>query len=298
MKKFLSILLACISCVAILFTVACDNTNPPAIPEGYTTVDTYNEKSTEQIYTDIMDYVAVNNTNFTANTVYDIDAIMSMMGTDIPVDVAMTDTIKIANGGFYEHAAMDLTCEMLPDINQSMTAEVWHVNNVAYINNPKNQGARKIKVNITWANLCASLGMDSEKIFNPVYDFTDQSFKNVKFYIDKNADDEVDVDPYFEMQIKGDNAEAFVQDKLDDLAGQIQNVKVSVSTIKYQFFITEEGGLDYIGIVYTMTVKGKINGVDVTYKYNFDGVLTFSNVGSTVVNAPSDASSYVDGYLQ
>jgi hypothetical protein len=298
MKKFLSILLACISCVAILFTVACDNTNPPATPEGYTTVDTYNEKSTEQIYTDIIAYVAENNTNFTTNVDYDIDATIEMMGTKIPVQIYLDEIVSISGDSYYNKATMTSVCEDFPGIIPDMWAEVWHVNDVAYINNPKNQGAQKIKVDITWDNLCTRLGIDNDKVFNPVHDFSDVSFENVKFYVDKNVEDTKDVDPYFELQIKGDKAQEFSQDRADQMAGTINDAKVTVSTIKYKFYLTENGGLDYIGINYKMNITGKVQGVDVKYTYDFDGEMKFSNVGSTVVSAPSDASSYVDGYLQ
>ncbi len=298
MKKIFSIIMACICCVAVLFTVACDSSSSsPSVPDGYKTVDTYNEKTTEQIYTDIMNTINEYNGNFTASTDYTIDVTMTMMDTQIPVEMEMGETIKVADGMFYEFTSLDMTCEQLPSINQTQYAEIWHIDNTAYINNPYNRGAQKVKVDVSWEGLCSKMGLDENAMLNPVYDFSDSSFDKVKFYIDENVEDDDVVAPYFELQIKGDKSAEYTKKNVEKLSNQIDDVSVKVSNIKYQFYMTEDASLDYVGIVYTMTIKGKIQGIAVTYKYEFNGALKFTDVGTTSVTGPLDPGSYVPGFL-
>ncbi len=294
MKKIFRVLLSCFCCVALLFSaVACST--PPQNPDGYKTVDTYNEKSTEQIYTDIMTYVNEHNNNFTAAVTYDIDINIEMTGVEIPATALMIDTIKVDDGAFYEYASMSLTCESAPNLNQYLFAELWFVDDVAYLNNPRNSGSQKIKVDTDWAEFCEEAGIDSNNVSNPIYDFSDSSFDKVKFYVDKNVEDSKVVDPYFELEISGTRAEEFAAKRISNLGNQIQNPVVKVSTVKYKFYITEEGNLDYVGIIYTLTLTGKIQGFDVSYEYNYDGILEFKDVGTTQVDPPADANDYDEG---
>lgn len=282
MKKWAKVLLGTLCAVSTLSMVACGDKGGDGgekTPEGYTKVENLNGKTAEQIYTDIMTVINDCKGNFTCTTTY--DATCNVMGMDVVMDIEVIDKIDGAN--LYEYSYVDTG-----DLGETRKLQVWYIeeeaedgtiSGTAYA---KENNGPLMSANMTWAEICASAGMDPDKIFSPLYDFTDYSFSDVSFFVDENVEDEVDVPSYFKLVIKGDAAEEFAN---NTMKVSLEGAKTKFSNIEYKFVLTEEGTFDHAEIYYTvkMTYQG------LTYNYVFDGDIVFSDIGTTVVTAPVTA---------
>ena len=276
MKKFAKVLLGTVCAVSMLSCAACGGGGGEKVPDGYKKVDDLNGKTAEQTYNDIMAVIESTKGNFTSTMTY--DATCSVAGMDIAMAIKVIDKIDGAN--LYEYSYVDTG-----DMGVKQTLQVWYIEEALEDGSLKATAYAKKdnspiqSANMTWAEICASAGMDPDKIFSPIYDFTGYSFSDVSFYVDEDLEDDVDVAPYFKLVIKGDKAEEFAN-KTMQVA--LEGAKTTFSNIEYKFVLTDAGEFDHAEIYYT--VKMKYEGME--YKYVFDGDIVFSDIGTTVVTAP------------
>lgn len=280
MKKWAKVVFGTVCAATMLSMGACGGKGGESVPDGYAKVEDLNGKTTEQIYNEIVATMETYKSNFTCTTTY--DATCEVMGMNVLMDITVIDKIDGAN--LYEYSYVDTG-----DLGETRKMQVWYVEEkaedgtitsataYAQLNNGYINSA-----NMTWAEICASAGMDPEKIFSPLYDFSGYSFSDVSFFVDENLEDEVDVPSYFKLVIKGDAAEEFANATMNVA---VEGAKVKFSNIEYKFVLTEEGTFDHAEIYYTVEMKYE----GYTYDYVFDGDIVFSDIGTTVVTAPVTA---------
>ena len=276
MKKFAKVLLGTVCAVSMLSCAACGGGGGEKVPDGYTKVDDLNGKTAEQTYNDIMAVIESTKGNFTSTMTY--DATCSVAGMDIAMAIKVIDKIDGAN--LYEYSYVDTG-----DMGVKQTLQVWYIEEAledgslkatAYA---KKDNSQIMSANMTWAEICASLNLPSDRIFNPIYDFSGYSFSDVSFYVDEDSDDETDLLSYFTLFIKGEAAVEFVKTKMDF---NVEGAKITASDIEYSFVLTDKGELDHIEIYCTVNMKYQ----GIAFEYVFDGDIVFSDIGTTVVTAP------------
>lgn len=298
MKKWTKALLATVCGVSMFAGVACGDKGGESIPEGYTKVETLNDKTTEQTYTEIMSMINENKTNFTSTIDFDSMVTATVQGQtmEIPLKVHCVDKIDGAN--LYETNHIDMSAM------GSMDMSVWYLETTveevttgtAYLD----INGQKTKCDATWGEICATVGLDEAKILNPLYDFSGVSFDDVKFFVDENTEDEEDVAPFFRLIMKGDDAEEYAKTMLsnmgvEDLTEQVMTIKYS--DIEYRFVLTDKGTFDHAEVYYTMTAKMTSEGFKLTYEYDMKGTITLTDLGTTVVTAPANPGSFQEGSL-
>jgi hypothetical protein len=107
-----------------------------------------------------------------------------MEGQSFTCNMTMTDIFSMDNGYFYEKTFVDAGEMAGMDLGE-LTTETWFIDDVAYINTVDTTGAtgnQKAKFSSTWDNLLAYLDLDSDSWFNPIYNFSDTAFEDVKFF--------------------------------------------------------------------------------------------------------------------
>ena len=297
MKKFGKLLLSAVCILSVLTCAACVKAGGDPAPEGYEKTQALNGKTTEQTYTEIMSKIQTNSTNFTSNINYNVDCLIKTSDVSVSMQMAMQVTDKVDGANLYERSYIDMGELMGEDLG-SMTTSVWYIETTtesgttgtAYLND----NGTKMKYSATWAQICQLAEMDSEDIFNPIYDFSNVSFDNISFYVDKNTQDETEYAPYFELMIGGNEAEAFVNKQLNNVGNVLEDASMSFSKIRYKFILNNQGAFDHAEVDYTTTMTAMVEGVKCTYEYTFDGEIYLTNLGTTNVTAPSDAKTYRD----
>ena len=247
----------------------------PEMPDGYTEVENFGGALAEQAYNDIMTALSGWNDNYTYTTKYDV--ICKIKDSESPIAIEYVD--KVDGENLYE-----CSCTKR-DSNNATTLQVWYIKEIQESGSPSATAyAQKnddevTSANVSWAEICASLNLPSDRIFNPIYDFSGYSFSDVSFYVDEDSDDETDLLSYFTLFIKGEAAVEFVKTMMDF---NVEGAKITASDIEYSFVLTDKGELDHIEIY--CTVNMKYQGIAV--EYVFDGDIVFSDIGTTVVTAP------------
>ncbi len=280
-SKILTVVLALTMAFAFCL-VGCDEKAPES---NYNQVDTLNDKTTAEIYSDIMDTIDAYDNNFTTNVNYDIPCSVSVSGTSLSMTLKMYDTFMMAGNNFYEKIYVDAG-EIMGESLGTMTNEVWFVDNVAYMDVRGEIAPQTIKAKYT-ATLEAiayHAGMDMDELLNPVYDFSQSDFENVVFNISKT--DATDV--YFEIILDGTKAQEFAQ-KVSS-KNLPTGSTLEYGKINYKFIIDDTGALDHIDISF----KVKMTSPDATYDYTYNGEITFTDIGTTVVSAPANPDEFTD----
>ena len=285
MKKF-SKLLTIVLAITMLFTVClvgCSEDKPPE--SNYNQVDTLNDKTTAQIYSDIMNTIDAYENNFTSTVNYDIPCSVSVSGASLTMNLKMYDTFKMAGDNFYEKIFVDAG-EIMGESLGTITNEVWFVNNVAYIDmrDEITPQTIKAKYSATLQEIAIRAELDMDELLNPVYDFSQSDFDDVVFNINKT--DATDI--YFEIVMDGAKAQAFAQKVASK--NLPTDATLEYGKINYKFIIDETGALDHIDISF----KVKMTTPDATYNYTYNGEITFTDIGTTQVSAPTDADAFTD----
>ena len=288
MKKLIKLMsILCALLMLLSFgLVGCSDGDEESDEPSYKKKATLNNMTAEEVYNDILETIDLNAGNFTSTTDYKIKCKMSMQGQSYTIDVKMTDIFKMDDGYFYEEMYVDAG-EMAGQDLGEMTTETWFIDDVAYISSVDTTGAygtQKAKFSSTWANILAYLGLEEDSWFNPIYDFSDTAFEDVKFFI--NEEDKNDV--YFDIILDGEEASAFANKLLEKQGNS--GIVLAIDEIQYRFLLNKDGELDHIEIDFVANASS--GGMDI--KYTYDGTIKFSNVGTTEVSEPADASDYLD----
>lgn len=280
-SKILTVVLALTMAFAFCL-VGCDEKAPES---NYNQVDTLNDKTTAQIYSDIMDTIDAYDNNFTTNVNYDIPCSVSVSGASLSMTLKMYDTFMMAGNNFYEKIYVDAG-EIMGESLGTMTNEVWFVDNVAYIDVRGEIAPQtlKAKYSSTIEDIAIRANLDMDELLNPVYDFSQSDFEDVVFNISKT--DATDV--YFEIILDGTKAQEFAQ-KVSS-KNLPTGATLEYGKINYKFIIDETGALDHIDISF----KVKMTSPDATYDYTYNGEITFTDIGTTVVSAPANPDEFTD----
>ena len=280
-SKILTVVLALTMAFAFCL-VGCDEKAPES---NYNQVDTLNDKTTAQIYSDIMDTIDAYDNNFTTNVNYDIPCSVSVSGASLSMTLKMYDTFMMAGNNFYEKIYVDAG-EIMGESLGTMTNEVWFVDNVAYVDMRGEIAPQtlKAKYSSTIEDIAIRANLDMDELLNPVYDFSQSDFEDVVFNISKT--DATDV--YFEIILDGTKAQEFAQ-KVSSKNLPIGST-LEYGKINYKFIIDETGALDHIDISFNV----KMTSPDATYDYTYNGEITFTDIGTTVVSAPANPDEFTD----
>lgn len=287
MKKLIKLMsLLCALLMIVSFgLVGCKNSKDDDDEPSYKKKDTLNGMTVEEVYNDIMDTIDTYQDNFTSVTNYKIKCKTNVGGQSLTMNMTMTDTFSMQDGNFYEKTFIDAGEIMGEDLGE-ITNEVWYVGDTAYLNqiDTVNGNNQKMRYNSSWEYLLEFLDLEQESIFNPIYDFSNTAFDEVKFYI--NSEDSDDV--YFDIILDGEEASNFAMKLFEKQNNGASNFEID--EIQYRFILNEDGELDHIEIDFVADVEAD----SMTMKYTYDGTIEFSNIGTTEVTAPADANDYLD----
>ena len=262
--------------------------NKPA-PSTHNFVEDLNGKTVAQVYDDIIATVDSYGSNLTATINYNIPCKITAKanGQSETVNYSITTTSVLKRNGNSFHEKVFMQQNGVEGIIPSQTklTESYFVDNVAYIN----QNGSKNKLAGSLDQFAQYLKLDMDTVMNPIYDFSDTAFNDIKFAINKTNDSDI----YFEVVLDGEEAEEFAN-KLAIGTNPTTGATLKLSKIKYRFIITKEGVLDHIDIDYKITMNMAVSGVSTVSELTFDGDITFTDVGTTTISAPEDADTYSD----
>ncbi len=218
----------------------------------------------EKLYQNIVKELSgIENVTITAKQ--DIVMTMTVNGQNVPVqNVEQVVVQKYDKKNF----------SMVATNNANASVDCQYVDGVVY--NVQITDGTKIKYEATEEELMGLVGVDADapKILN----IPTEWFKSSELRQEENGSRY-----YIEFVLNGDDYEAL----FSNLA-LLESVK-EVSDVTHKVYVTAEGKID--SVVSTATVIMVMDGADVTMEVC--SVSTYGDVGSTVVEAPADADSYV-----
>lgn len=270
-----------------------DSTNTPSAPQ-YNQVQTLNDKTTAEVYSEVIAQVDSYQENFTGIMNYDIAVIMNMQGQTFNMDMKLYDTLMVAGEEFYEDILIDMGSMAIMGQTMDMgevIEKAWLVDDYAYLYTQSNVmgdiETTKYKYGATFEALLEVLEKDVADFYNPIYDFTDVAFEDVKFCVNKQNSNDV----FFEMVLTGEEASDFANQNLSDLN---INGNMTIGDISYKFILDGQGNFSHVEIEYDVDMTALLDsqGTTATYDYHFVGEIRFSDIGTTVVTAPADADTY------
>lgn len=278
MKRTMKTMLGCIGMAAMFAFSGCGG------EEGdYSQTETLNDKTPQQTYEAIMTQIESQKTNFTSTIDYKIVIDMSYDGEKASVEMNMNTLTKMDGNDFLSSSNVEGG-----ELFGTMAQNVAYVDGVAYIDVTATGDfgmtplakLGKVKYTASIEQICSLANIEQDEMFNPIYDFADTAFEDVKFYVGED-------DSYFQLLLTGDDAAAYFEKifgTMNIAAG------ITIPQIEYNFMLDKDGNFDYakIGFELDMEVEG------VSMKYEFDGIIRFTDVGTTVVTAPEGGEEYKD----
>lgn len=218
----------------------------------------------EKLYENIVKELS-NVDNVTITAEQDIAMNMTVNGQSVPVQtMKQVVTQKYDKGNF----------SMVTTNNLAATLNCQYVDGVVY--NVQITDGAKIKYAATEKELAALAGIDvnAAKIMNIPADW----FKNCELKADEDGNGY-----YIEFVLNGEEYK-----QLFSNFALLDSVK-EVSDVTHKVYVTAEGKID--SIVSTATMVVAVEGTEVVA--DMVSVSTYGDIGSTVVEAPADADSYV-----
>ncbi len=283
MKKLFNLSVSILLCLCtVLGLTACGDDG-----NGYEQQLTLNDKTAQQVYAETIEAIESYEDNFTTTVEYDIVVAMDFQGETIEMDMTLDTSFKKNGGDIYEKSFVDMGKMSYNGIEMdlgSINKEVYLVNDVAYLHEVTSvlgeNSETKRKMNVSLQYLLTYMGKTEDELMNPLYDFTDVSFDNVKFNVGSE-------DIFFELVLSGEEAQKFTNKLLQD--SNVNSTSLTYSEISYKFFVNSEGVFDHAKIDFD--VDAVISGMK--YKYSYSGIIKFSDIGTTEITAPADAEDYV-----
>ncbi len=218
----------------------------------------------EKLYENIVKELS-NVDNVTITAEQDIAMNMTVNGLSVPVQTMKQGvTQKYDKGNF----------SMVTTNNLAATLNCQYVDGVVY--NVQITDGAKIKYAATEKELAALAGIDvnAAKIMNIPADW----FENCELKADEDGNGY-----YIEFVLNGEEYK-----QLFSNFALLDSVK-EVSDVTHKVYVTAEGKID--SIVSTATMVVAVEGTEVVA--DMVSVSTYGDIGSTVVEAPADADSYV-----
>ena len=206
-------------------------------------------------------------TNFTLTVHQDIQMVMNYQGESVKQDMVQTIVQKYQGDNFSIVGNATSLGMSVPSTN------CQYVDGTVY--NVQVTDGSKIKYQATEEQLNALVGVDTEE--PKIFDIPESWFEDVSFYEEKNGDR-----AYIEIILSGEQYK-----KMFSNLSLLSSV-TDITDITHRIYFTESGEFD--SIVTTATMKMNISGIDTTA--SFVSTSTISNVGTTVVEAPANASAY------
>ena len=206
-------------------------------------------------------------TNFTITAYQDIQMVMNYQGQTINQDMVQTIVQKYAGDNFSVVGNATSAGMSVPSTN------CQYVDGTVY--NVQVTDGMKIKYQATKEQLYSLVGIDTEE--PKIFDIPESWFEDVSFYEEENGGR-----AYIEIILSGEQ----YKEMFSNLA--LLSSVTDITDITHRIYFTESGDLD--SIVTTATMKMNISGIDTTA--SFVSTSTISNVGTTVVEAPANASAY------
>lgn len=287
----------------------------PGNSDGVKQEETLNDKTSAQVYQEVVDTIDGSGTNFTSVMDYDVAVSFEITNPEtqekhpLEMKLKLTDILKKDGDNLYEKTyvdsgTLDLSAfapEGTPEEQTKMslgviTNEITYVDGMLYLHTKDESfgsNESKLKVEISLQNILDRF--DLENMTNPIYDFSDNAFDDVVFNIN-DKEDEV----YFEIVLDGTEASKFSQNVLSESAAGATDV--NIDKVYYKFFLDKDGKFDHVEVAFTVTMKitslsMMFGNPDMIFTYDYKGTIEFKDVGTTVVSAPADASDYNSGMM-
>ncbi len=283
MKKIFSILITLSLIVtSLLGLTACNGDE----------IVTLNGKTAEEVYTETVEEIETYKNNFTVEVNYDVDAKITVSEQEIPYSMKLYSTSKANGTNIYAGAVMDLGSITLPEIGEmnfgSSNTECYFVDDVFYMNYAVNVNGLcdddKYKANVSLEKFYSQIGQTEEEIYNPIYDFSEANFNNIKFVKDGEK-------YYFELVLSGESAKEYTNSVLTNM-GQEGASNLKYGDVSYKFFLSSEGKFDHAEIDFKVELNKAIGIMSGAFEFSYKGSIYFKDIGTTVVNAPADADDY------
>ncbi|MBE6533504.1 MAG: hypothetical protein E7678_00835 [Ruminococcaceae bacterium] len=262
MKKLLALLMA-LMLVFSLVLVSCDESDDNDDKKQEEVLEKLNGKTPEELYKQMSEELSLAK-NMTMVADQDIDMTMIYQGQEMPMKTKQTVTQKIDGDNF----------SMVTENNMAAGVTCYYVDGMVY--NVQITDGSKIKYKATIEELNEKVGVSAEepKLLN----LPESWFKDVKFKADETGERY-----YIELVLDGNAYEVLFSNMT-----ALQGVK-EVSDVTHKVYFTKDGKkID--SVVSTATMVMEMQGMEVNA--SFVSTSTYSNIGTTVVEAPADADSY------
>ncbi len=253
----------------------------PVIPGHPTSGDSsYLGKTAIEIYSNAM-AVATATGNYTFNAYHDIDiSLVVPAGTQLPSGYdttlgyqTMDSVYCYANGEFFGRE--EVVANLMGDV-QTIIAEIVCVDNVVYLLAQENNSIQKIKDNGSYNDLQNSTNIPLDITDNRLYVPSVNALSNAYFNLSSDG-------ATLTVKLSGTEAEEFIEDINKNQQDFL------FSDIVYIVHFDENGNLLKINYLFQIYVEYTAG---MYFCYDYDCVVTITDVNSTVVNAPSDPNSY------
>ncbi len=261
----------------------------PLVPSGDAT---YMGKTGAETYAALNEYLLTNGKNLTSNTHYDVNSTSEMDGESVTLLTKMDIISKVDGDAEYANMTMNVFMPLLSVEAPMMTtvSEVTYTGTTLYVHSPDKEGnMQKVKRDMTPEEYKNFVGA-TEETENTLQEISAEALANSAFNV---GEDEVTLT----VIVSGEEAARLSQEMLSASEDGVTAEDITIRTITYVVHMTLEGELKYVDIDFTasMTVMNLTLGMVLPTVYVYDGRTTYSDLGTTEVSAPADASAYVSG---
>ncbi len=252
---------------------------------------TYMGQTGAEMYAALNEYLLNNGKNLTANIHYDVNSTSDYQGTEIALLTKMDVISKVNGDAEYAKMTMNVFMPEYSTEESMMTtvSEVTYTGTTLYVHSDDGETSRKVKLDMTPEQYKNYTGV-TEETENTLQEISAEALANAAFNV---SGDEVTLT----VIVSGDEAARLSQEMLSSTANGVTAEDITISKITYVVYMTLEGELKYVDIDFTasMTIMNEMLGAPLPTVYVYDGRTTYSNLGTTEVSAPADASSYLSG---
>lgn len=275
MKKITLTLISIILCSFLFATFnAC----------GLTGQKTLNDKTSKQVYNQVVSMVNNAKNDFSYNVDYTIKETL-LSSNAAPVNERKLNTSLQKNQNNYVYTTYFYMPSFAVDnttltIKQTYTFFDQVLYRVYESSLNGNQVVNKTKGDYSYALSLVLLGKLEKDFLNPLYDFSGYNFDKVYF---NKIEDEF----CFELKLKDKEIKDFTKDIV--LASNVSTSEYSCEQVSYKFFVDQNAS--FIRAEIAFTIATSLNGSN--YEYKYKGVITFSDIGETSISAPTDPDSYI-----
>ena len=249
----------------------------PVIPNHPTSGDTsYLGQTANVLYTSAMANMTGSG-NYTFNASHYVN--MSLVGYNMEIGFqTFKAKYAYANNQFYgrEEVVVDMSKLGMPE-QETMTAQIVCVDNMVYLLAEQNGQVSKIKDDGSYQDLQNTTEIPLDVTSNRLYVPSANALSNAYFNLSNDG-------ATLTVKISGQEAEAFIESMRKD------GMDFEFSDIVYVVHFDGNGNIikiNYLFQIYAEFMQGMVAC------YDYDCVVTITDINTTVVSAPVDANEYI-----